>query len=133
MSWSYDPTVLATSEVMQVRFILGDTVAAAPLLQDEEIEFALAQSTSVKRASLMCLTAILQKVANSAVNFRLGPYSEDHTQRLTALRQLQATLEKELSGYGVPVSNAPLTAPIFEHDLMSSPEVLSCLFPTQLS
>lgn len=55
MSWSYDPDQLQTDPKDQVRFLVGDVVESQPLVQDEEIMFALDQAKNVyDAAALIC-------------------------------------------------------------------------------
>ncbi len=68
MSWYYDPTSLATNKLMQVRYLVGDTIANDPQVQDEEITFALSQRTSVYGAAAMVcrsLSTQLSRVADT--------------------------------------------------------------------
>jgi hypothetical protein len=58
VTWTYDPTMLATNQVYQVRFTIGDTLSADPQLQDEEIAFALSMRSSIYGASADCCRAI---------------------------------------------------------------------------
>lgn len=41
MSWNYDATLIQSSELMKIRFLVQDTDESDPLVQDEEIEFTL--------------------------------------------------------------------------------------------
>lgn len=68
MAWTYDPTVMnTTSEVGRknsVRFLIGDTNSGDPLVQDEEIVFALAQTSDrLYEAAAYCAFAIYSKFA----------------------------------------------------------------------
>jgi len=57
MTWSYDPSTLATNTTNQVRFLVGDTEETDPLVQNEEIVFALSQRSSIYgAASIVCRT-----------------------------------------------------------------------------
>jgi hypothetical protein len=47
MTWTYDPTALASSPLYQLRRIIGDTVEASPQFQDEELTFMLGTVTPV--------------------------------------------------------------------------------------
>ena len=48
MAWTYDPTNLdkstAAGRLNVVRFLVGDTEATKPQVQDEEINFGLSES-----------------------------------------------------------------------------------------
>jgi hypothetical protein len=43
MSWTYDPSQMGSSPMMQVRYLVGDTLATDQQVQDEEINFAISQ------------------------------------------------------------------------------------------
>lgn len=58
MAFEYDPSALATSAKDRVRLEIGDTDSNAPLLQDEEIEHALAQEADELRAAARCCEQI---------------------------------------------------------------------------
>src|ERR1700730_18670600 len=66
MTWTYDISDLATSSLDQVRFVLGDTVPSDPQLQDEEINYVLAQRSSVYGAAAMCCRTLASKYSRSA-------------------------------------------------------------------
>src|SRR4051812_24844476 len=57
MTWSYDPSTLTSNRTNQVRFLVGDTEVTDPLVQNEEIVFALTQRGSIYgAASIVCRT-----------------------------------------------------------------------------
>lgn len=43
MSWTYDPTALATSDRDELRFILQDTETTLQLLQNEELDYLIGE------------------------------------------------------------------------------------------
>lgn len=51
MTWSYDPTQLGTNTLMQLRWLIGDTLIKDPQLQDEELIWAISQRSSVYGAA----------------------------------------------------------------------------------
>lgn len=51
MSWTYNASQLATSKLMQVRYLVGDTKSSDQQVQDEEINFAISQRGSVYGAA----------------------------------------------------------------------------------
>lgn len=119
MAWTYDPSKLETDVVMQVRFKIGDTVETAPMLQDEEITFALSiANQDVIKASYLSVCSILSKESLGALDFTLGPYKESHGARVEALKALKDTYEKQ-TAFGYPMSNKPTTSDIFWHDMMA--------------
>jgi len=68
MAWTYDPddmnTTTAEGRKNSVRFLIGDTDSGDPLVQDEEIVFALAQSSDfLYEAAAYCAFAIYSKFA----------------------------------------------------------------------
>lgn len=64
MTWTYDPTMASDRD--KVRFRLGDTVAAAALLQDEEINVLLADAGSVTNATIAGADALAMRFASLA-------------------------------------------------------------------
>lgn len=66
MSWYYDPTSLATNKLMQVRYLVGDTLPLDPQVQDEEITFALSQRTSVYGAAAIVCRALSSQLSRQA-------------------------------------------------------------------
>lgn len=118
MSWTYDITQLATSKLYQVRFIIGDTIVADPLLQDEEINFILTQKESTIATSIECCDRIVSVNARNA-DYDLGPFSIKASQRVKNYTELA----KKLQNRNIAVSGAPLfTDPsriIFDVDMMN--------------
>lgn len=66
MTWTYNLTQLATSSLMQVRYLIGDTVAAQPQVQDEEITFALSQRPSIYGAAAMVCRSLSSRLSREA-------------------------------------------------------------------
>ena len=63
MSWTYDPAMASDRD--KVRFRLGDTVEAAPLLQDEEIDVLL-EGSDVISATIACAESLAMHFASLA-------------------------------------------------------------------
>lgn len=63
MSFSYNPSDLSTSEKDQVRFLIGDVDSSNPILQDEEIDFAIDSQSNVYYAAAECAIAIAARYA----------------------------------------------------------------------
>lgn len=62
MTWTYDLTQILTVPLMQVRYLVGDTMPTGPQVQDEEIAFALTQRPSVYgAAAIVCRALSAQK------------------------------------------------------------------------
>ena len=122
MSWTYDPTQLSTSPLMQVRFMLGDVKESSPLLQDEEINFLLANQ-SVVNATLQCCDRIIARLAPE-IDKAIGPTRVNLSQRYDHFVALKKTLRKSTGAIGVPVlaTNQPLPlTPVFELNGMDNP------------
>lgn len=71
MSWSYDPSRLATSTLMQVRLEIGDTSSTAQLLQDEEVEQCIATEATMWGAAARCCEIISRSFLRKA-DVRIG-------------------------------------------------------------
>lgn len=92
MTWSYDVTVLATNQTMQVRSLVQDTDATDQQIQDEEIAFCLVQYPTTGMPYLAA-AAVCDQIAfryAREVNNSIGPLSESADQKFqhyTALAQ----------------------------------------------
>lgn len=108
MSWSYsgDPT---TSALDKYRFLLGDTNADAPLMQDEEINFIAGTYSSENKVMYELFNHAAVIFARD-IKRSLGPQSEDPTSRLDFFQQ-KAEEYKALivsaSGLSVPSWASP--------------------------
>lgn len=94
MSWEYtgDPE---ESEKDAVRFIIGDTDASDPLLQDEEIEYTLNNnSMNIRLAAIKCVDAIIAKLSRQ-VDSTIGPMQVKAEAKWTHYRALRIQLLRE--------------------------------------
>ncbi len=66
MTWTYDVSNINTSVKDQVRFIVGDTLAKDPQLQDEELLFALTQRSSIWGTAAMCCESLAAQYSRRA-------------------------------------------------------------------
>jgi len=119
MSWTYVPANLATSELFQVRFRLGDTVETDYQLEDEEITYLLTlRNDDVISTCLECCHIIIAKLAKQ-VSYTLGPYSESTKEKLSNWQTLLTLFTKQALCSSIPIANTPTTDPIFSYDAMS--------------
>jgi hypothetical protein len=65
MTWTYNVTQLAVSPLYQVRLSIGDTLAADPQMQDEEIVQFIAGRTTLAGAAADCCRALSSKFSRS--------------------------------------------------------------------
>ncbi|MGE3510710.1 MAG: hypothetical protein AB7N65_17695 [Vicinamibacterales bacterium] len=104
MTWTYsgDPSA---SDLDAVRFAIGDTVSADPLLTDEEIEFLLAAtSATVASASVAAARNLAARFARD-VDRQVGNLRISASQRAASFRALAVQLEADrvaALGTGVP-------------------------------
>lgn len=66
MSWTYDASQLAGSAMMQVRFLVGDTMAADQQVQDEEVQFALSERPNIYGAAAIVCRSLASKLSRQA-------------------------------------------------------------------
>lgn len=101
MSWSYDPTDLntttASGRLNTVRFLVGDTDSEEQQVQNEEIEFALAQTNDNVNAAAAYVCRTLASKYASKVTIELdgqlmARYSDlyDHYRSLSDKLEYQA-------------------------------------------
>jgi len=110
MAWTYDPTQLGTSTLMQVRFEIGDTDTTDQLLQDSEILYAASVENGIMGAAAKCCEALARKFARLA-DHNLGPAGVKASQQFDHYNGLA----KELRG-NIIAFNAPTAGGIFKAD-----------------
>lgn len=64
MTWDYDVALLEQKD--QVRFLIGDTDASNPLVQNEEIEWALSEQGNVYAAAALVAQTLGGRFATTA-------------------------------------------------------------------
>ncbi len=100
MSFSYsgDPSM---SQLDECRFLLGDTNENTPIMQDEEIDYLIAQYG--KDITLLRYHLFLQAatIFARAIKRSLGPQSEDPTSRLQFFESQAAEYKRKLAAKGI--------------------------------
>lgn len=119
MSWSYDPATLATSELYQVRFLVGDTNESDPLLQDEEINYLLSINQTVVATAIACCERISATFAR-LVDHRLGPLSVSNSQKSAHYARLARQLTQDTARYNTPTMSADQHEAIFDKEMMKN-------------
>jgi hypothetical protein len=102
MSWTYsgDPKDSALDEC---RFIIGDTDINEPIMQDEEIQYLIdtySSSINVLYYNLFMRTATLFA---RDVKRRLGPQSEDPTERLKFFNEQALYYKGKITAAGLSI------------------------------
>jgi acetyl esterase/lipase len=119
MSWSYSGNP-ASSEMDELRFIIGDTNISEPIMQDEELEYLITKYGSNR--NLLMYQAFTRAATLFARDIKrsLGPQSEDPTERLKYFRDQANAYKAKLAiaGISVPVYNYPK---VFHKGMHSNP------------
>jgi hypothetical protein len=120
MAFTYDASLLSSSELFQVRLNIGDTDSTDPKMQDEEINYALSITSSVLAASIKCCNLIVASYANNT-DYSLGPHAEKASQRVKHYKELATQLRTDnITANGIPTFTGPEEDfSIFDHDLMN--------------
>ena len=93
MSFSYTPTNISQNGKDRIRFELGDTDAADPLLQDEEIAGALSiSSNGHAEATARAARAIAVKFTRQA-DLQVGPLKLTYQNRAAAYTTIAESFE----------------------------------------
>jgi len=123
MTWSYD-TSLATDKD-KVRFYIGDTDQTDQLLQDEEINFLLTETTNVLLAASRAAKAVAAKFSRQA-DKAVGDLRISLSQKAQAYTTLAADLEKRaLTSSAYPTWQEPEEEARFELGMMENNSVIS--------
>lgn len=116
--WSYDETDL-TNRTNEVRFLVGDTDASDPLVQDEEIDRLLVLYPPIAtKPAYLAAAAVADAIAfkfarlfDRSVGALQGSFSQKH-QHYKALAET-LRVAHQTNGVGVPVQGAiVLAAPV---------------------
>lgn len=107
MAWTYtgDPT---SSEKDEYRFIIGDTAATEPILQDGEIEYVLA-THSARNTRLYHLYDACAQFFARKYKRKVGPIEESPYMRQQHYERKAAYYKGLVTGVGVSL---PKSAPI---------------------
>ena len=119
MSWNYSGNP-ASSKIDEMRFVIGDTNENDPIMQDEEIDYLIAEYGDSKNLLLYHVFTRTATLFARDIKRTLGPQSEDPTERLKFFRD-QAILYKNklaIAGVSVPVYNYPK---VFHKGMHSNP------------
>jgi hypothetical protein len=134
MSWTYDPTQLATNEIYQVRNEIADVDVNNQLLADEEIAWNISQERGFWSAAARSAEQISRLLLRKA-DVRLGrsmqiTYTRAAEQYLMMAKALRCkalgTTPPFVGGMSVSdkiaySENGDLVAPLFEKTMQQSP------------
>ena len=100
MSWSYsgDPN---NSAVDRYRFMLGDTDASSPLMQDEEIMFLASEAGDNDNKALYLLFSHAATIFARDIKRSLGPQMEDPTKRLEYFKAMADEYKAKIFSAGL--------------------------------
>lgn len=121
MTWTYDPTQLATSPLYQVRAMIGDVVATQPQLMDAEVQFAISLRTTSYGAAAECCRNLSARYARS-VDQAAGSQKISYSQMSQAYARQALAFEAKatMSGSGTPytggISNAEKISNVNDDD-----------------
>jgi len=114
MAWSYEPDKLNESPKDQVRFLVGDVSESEPLVQDEEIHFALKQEGNVYgAAALICES--LAAMFSRKVDRQTGDVRSALSQRAKAYAERAKELRAKASAGKLSLA-MPLAGGVFVVD-----------------
>jgi hypothetical protein len=117
MAWNYTGNP-ADSDRDGVRFLVGDTCESDQLLQDAEIEYAIAQQSTLELAAAYCLRALAAKFSRMVTN-KVG----DVATNCSDLAKAYADRADELDPGGV-TKGLPLALPSFGGRSLDEKETL---------
>lgn len=121
MSFSYGGKP-GESEVDTIRFMIGDTIEEGALLQDEEINYILQETSGQSWSHTMA--KLFRHVANiynaRLIKRSLGPQSEDASSRAKYFSIMASRYEKLLAYSGAPPLPEYQSTLVFSKDMMSN-------------
>jgi hypothetical protein len=109
------------SNLDRLRFLIGDTKEIGHILEDEELTYLIDTYTTSENA---LLAALYRQCANTygakMVKRKLGPQSEDATDRQAYFVDLANKYEKLLTYAGVPPTPDYAAEKVFDKDMMAN-------------
>ena len=119
MTWSYsgDPS---SSELDEIRFLIGDTLEREMSLSDEEITYVM-NKTSNKDALLSQIYGLIAAKCARLVTEELGPQKVVYSDLYKRYVDLQSKYAKKLER-AVPTMSAEIHAPLFKIDMIGDAE-----------
>lgn len=103
MTWSYNPSVLASSAKDAVRLLVGDVLSTDPQIQDEEIVYFVNLRGSLYGAAAECARAMAAKFSRS-VDQQAGTSKTFYSQLAKAytLKSIEFDMKAALFGAAMP-------------------------------
>jgi hypothetical protein len=119
MSWNYSGNP-ASSPKDELRFIIGDTNQAEPIMQDEELDYLIAEYGANRNLLLYNTFVRTATLFARDIKRSLGPQSEDPTERLKFFKEQANAYKSKLAiaGISVPTYQYPKA---FRKGLHSNP------------
>jgi len=123
MTWSYDSTLPTDTD--KVRFHIGDTDETDQLLQNEEINYLLSETTNVLLAASRAAKTVAAKFSRQA-DKTVGDLRISLSQKAKAYMALAADLEKRaLTSSACPTWQEPEEDARFELGMMENNSVIA--------
>ena len=119
MSFTYsgDP---AESKLAECRFLIGDTDDSNPIMQDEEINYLIAEAGQNDIYLKYLLFSQAATIFSRAIKRSLGPQSEDPTSRLNYLTTKATEYKRRLSSKSLSLPNVSYPK-VFSKGMHSNP------------
>jgi hypothetical protein len=131
VAWNFDAAL--TTQKDQVRLLIGDTVEASGLLQDETIDWALTEEGNIYSAAALLSESLAGRFAGQAdknvgdLKLRYGEIAGNYLElskrmrgRLTANLRFHTTGAESLSEKDVDEADSDLVAPFFSRTLFDT-------------
>ncbi len=94
MTFTYDPEVLTTT-LSQVRLTIQDTDSASPVFTDEELDYWIGETATVRLASAMALEAVASSKSRLAKMQKTLNWTMDDRAAAESLRKQAAALRED--------------------------------------
>lgn len=93
-AWTYNPALLSTSNVYQIRLLIGDVNQGDQLLMDQEITWLRTQYSNNMLAAAACARAVAIKMARQ-VDISQGSLRTQYSQKAKTYNMLAIKLERD--------------------------------------
>lgn len=100
MSWTYSGNP-ASSKLDECRFLISDTNQSEPIMQDEEIQYIIDSSNGNDNVLYYQLFSRAATIFSRDIKRRLGPQSEDPTERLKYFSNQASYYKSKMASAGL--------------------------------
>lgn len=92
MTWTYDPALIGTTPLYQLRWLIGDTIMKDQQIQDEELTFAIGQRSNIYGAAADACRSLAARFSRE-VDSSQGPLRTSYSAKARNYRAMAGSFD----------------------------------------